>query len=55
MQRNINMIVENTYIIITVNHKSAIFKFICLRLLKHITLITYQKIGSTNIQVSRKT
>jgi CxxC motif-containing protein len=58
MQRNINNIIriaESTSIIITVNHKRAIYKSICLRLLKHINLITYQKIGSTKIQMSRRT
>jgi hypothetical protein len=58
MQQNINNIIriaESTSIIITVNHKRAIYKFICLRLLKHITLITYQKTSSTKIQVSRRT
>jgi hypothetical protein len=44
---NIIRIAENTSINITVNHKRAIYKSICLRLLKHITLITFQKTGST--------
>jgi hypothetical protein len=50
MQQNIYNIIriaESTSININVNHKRAIHKSICLRLLKHNTLITYQKTSST--------